>query len=54
VEVGQDEDVDIYLEDGRRQHLTMAHIPATSRDTQGDRMIADPDEVSVDRLVILK
>lgn len=54
VEVGIDEDVDLYLADGRRQHVTMAHIPATSRTAQGDRMIEDPDEVSVERVVILK
>jgi DNA gyrase subunit A len=54
VGVGLDEDVDIYLADGRRQHLTMAHIPATSRATQGDRMIEDPDEITVERVVILK
>jgi DNA gyrase subunit A len=54
VEVGRDEDVDLYLEDGRRQHVTMAHIPSTSRDTQGDRLIEDPDEVRVERVVILK
>jgi DNA gyrase subunit A len=54
VEVGRDEDVDLYLEDGRRQHVTMAHIPSTSRDTQGDRLIEDPDEIRVERVVILK
>ncbi len=53
VEVGIDEDVDLYLADGRRQHVTMAHIPATSRTAQGDRMIEDPDEVSIDQVVIL-
>jgi hypothetical protein len=54
VAVGIDEGVDLYLVDGRRQHIEMAHIPSTSRATQGDRVIDDPDEITVDRVVILK
>ncbi|MGC9468633.1 MAG: DNA gyrase/topoisomerase IV subunit A [Anaerolineae bacterium] len=47
------EDVDIYLADGRRQHVSLDGIPATSRDVQGDQVVNDPKKEPVVRVVVL-
>jgi hypothetical protein len=55
LEVAQpDEDVDIYLADGRRYHTPLSGIPLTSRDVQGDRILKDPKKEPVVQVVVLR
>jgi DNA gyrase subunit A len=48
-----DDDVDIYLKDGRRQHVPFAQIPVTSRDVTGDQIVQDPKKEPVETAVVL-
>lgn len=49
-----DDDVDIYLRDGRRQHVPFAQIPLTSRDVTGDPIVQDPKKEPVEMAVVLR
>ncbi len=54
LEVAQPEDnVDIYLADGRRYHTPVTGIPLTSRAVQGDRILKDPKKEAVVQVVVL-
>ncbi|MBN1250001.1 MAG: DNA topoisomerase 4 subunit A [Anaerolineae bacterium] len=49
-----DDAVDIYLRDGRRQHIPFAQIPETSRDVTGDQLVKDPKKEPVVEAVVLR
>ncbi len=52
---GQGNKVDAYLDDGRRQHLSLESIPvSTTRDARGKRVVSDPKKRPVITVVMLR
>jgi DNA gyrase subunit A len=51
--VTQEDDVEVYLADGRRYHTPLEKVPLTSRDVRGDQIVDDPKQEAVVQVVIL-